>query len=70
MKTVFVAIGIGTVLIIFGGIFMLQGESIVGPSTSFMYSNPQWITNGQLIVLGGIIIFVSSILISLRHPKS
>ncbi len=69
MKTV-VAIGIGTVLIIFGTIFTLQGESIVGPSTSFMYSNPHWITNGKLIVSVGIIIFVSGILLSLRHPKS
>ena len=44
---------------IMGVIFHLQGKSIVGPESSFMYSNPQWITYGtQIVVLGGIILAI------------
>lgn len=55
-----------------GIVFFLQGQSIVGPESSFMYSNPEWITNGQWIVIIGIIILSAGIVISkvnLRHPK-
>ena len=41
---------------IMGLIFHLQGQSIVGPESSFMYSNPQWVTYGiQIMVIGGVI---------------
>ena len=44
---------------IMGVIFHLQGKSIVGPESSFMYSNPHWITYGtQIVVLGGIILVI------------
>jgi len=39
-------IGIGIISFIFGLIFDLQGQSIVGPESSFMYANPDWITYG------------------------
>lgn len=46
----------GFIVGIFGLIFHLQGQSIVGPESSFMYSNPDWITYGiQIIILGAII---------------
>ena len=64
-KKAIIITGIGT--IIMGMIFHLQGQSIVGPESSFMYSNPQWITYGiQIVVLGGIIL---SIGIGLRFIK-
>ena len=63
-------IAIGLVVIAFGTVFFLQGNSIVGPSTSFMYSNPQWIANGEWIAISGIIILVVGTGISLRHPRS
>lgn len=51
--------GIG--IIIMGVIFHLQGKSIVGPESSFMYSNLQWITYGtQIAVLGGIILAIGT----------
>ncbi len=51
--------GIG--IMIMGVIFHLQGKSIVGPESSFMYSNPQWITYGiQIAVLGGIILAIGA----------
>ncbi|MEX0862508.1 hypothetical protein [Nitrosopumilus sp.] len=54
---------VGTVIIIFGGLFHLQGQSIVGPESSFMYSNPDWITYGIEIIIVGIAIFGAGILI-------
>jgi hypothetical protein len=49
----------GVVIMIMGVIFHLQGQSLVGPESSFMYSNPQWITYGiQIAVLGGIVLAV------------
>jgi len=54
---------IGIIVIIFGGLFHLQGQSIVGPESSFMYSNPDWITYGIEITIVGIAIFGVGILI-------
>ncbi|MGH9999172.1 MAG: hypothetical protein ACRD90_04860 [Nitrosopumilaceae archaeon] len=65
-------IGLGIVVMISGIVFYLQGQSIVGPESSFMYSNPQWITNGQWIAIVGIMILATGIAISkinLRHPE-
>jgi hypothetical protein len=46
---------------IMGVIFHLQGQSIVGPESSFMYSNPQWVTYGiQIVVVGGIILAIGT----------
>ena len=64
MRAVKLLIGIGIIVIIFGIMFFLQGNSIVGPKSSFMYSNPQWIINGQWIVIVGIIILVVGMSIS------
>ena len=49
-------VGIGIITFIFGLIFDLQGQSIVGPESSFMYANPNWIRYGIQIMFGGIII--------------
>ena len=55
---------IGTIILIFGLIFHLQGQSVIGPESSFMYSNPEWITYGIQIVIVGIIIVAVGIGIS------
>ncbi len=47
---------IGLIVIITGIVFHLQGQAIVGPESSFMYSNPDWITYGQQIAMVGILI--------------
>ena len=49
-------VGIGIITFIFGLIFDLQGQSIVGPESSFMYANTDWITYGIQIMIGGIVI--------------
>ena len=46
----------GSVITILGIIFHFQGQAVIGPQSSFMYSNPDWITYGIQIVIGGIII--------------
>ncbi len=52
---------IGVVILISGLVFHLQGQSIIGPESSFMYSNPDWITYGIQITIVGIIIVVIGI---------
>ncbi len=64
MRVVKPLVGVGIIVIIFGIVFFLQGQSIVGPKSSFMYSNPHWIINGQWITIIGIVILVVGLLIS------
>lgn len=47
---------IGTGISILGVIFHLQGQSVIGPESSFMYANPDWVSFGIQIVILGIII--------------
>ena len=64
-------IGIGSIVFIFGLIFDLQGQAIVGPESSFMYANPDWITYGiQIMVLGIIIIGIGALLKILKKYTS
>jgi len=64
---------IGITILILGIVFFLQGQAVVGPESSFMYSNPEWITYGYWIVIVGIMILAVGIAIlkkpSLLHPK-
>lgn len=66
-------IGVGIAILISGIVFSLQGQAVVGPESSFMYSNPEWIAYGQWIVIVGVMILAVGIVISkkasLRHPK-
>ncbi len=54
----------GIIILIFGLIFHLQGQSVIGPESSFMYSNPDWITYGIEIGIIGIIIIIVGIVFS------
>jgi heme/copper-type cytochrome/quinol oxidase subunit 2 len=47
---------IGLVIVMLGVIFLLQSRSSLGPSTSFMYSNPEWTVNGYIIIATGVIV--------------
>ena len=57
MKKGKILVIIGVVIVVLGLTFHLQGQSIVGPESSFMYSNPDWITYGIEISIIGMIIF-------------
>ncbi|MBI1663329.1 MAG: hypothetical protein IS860_07555 [Nitrosopumilus sp.] len=59
---IFLAV-IGGITATLGVIFHLQGQSIVGPESSFMYSNPNWITYGLQISIIGVIITIVGIII-------
>jgi len=63
MKIGIVVIIIGIIIFILGTIFYLQGESVVGPESSFMYANPEWISYGIQIAISGIIILGTGIVI-------
>ena len=55
---------IGFIIMIFGLIFHLQGQSIVGPESSFMYSNPDWITYGiQISIIGIAIVGIGLVIV-------
>jgi len=49
---------VGSIIFSLGVIFHYQGKSVIGPESSFMYSNPEWVTIGIQIAISGIIIFV------------
>jgi uncharacterized membrane protein YidH (DUF202 family) len=57
MKKVGISIiSVGMVVIAFGIIFFLQGNSLLGPKSSFMYANPKWVLTGLWIIVAGTII--------------
>jgi hypothetical protein len=56
----------GTIIFILGIIFHLQGQSVIGPESSFMYANPEWISYGIQIAISGIIISGVGIIIKIR----
>ena len=63
MKLAKVLIGIGGALVGFGVIFHQQGMGNVGPESSFMYYNPDWIYHGlEMIVAGAVMLGLGTIL--------
>jgi uncharacterized membrane protein YidH (DUF202 family) len=54
---------VGFISIVLGIIFTLQSKSVVGPSSSFMYSNPIWTFNGYIIITISIAALLSGIII-------
>jgi hypothetical protein len=50
----------GIIISILGIIFHLQGNAVIGPESSFMYSNPEWVSHGiQIVIIGAIICGIS-----------
>lgn len=56
---------IGIIVIIAGILFHLQGQAIVGPESSFMYSNPEWVTYGQQITIIGIVVIGTGMVVKI-----
>jgi hypothetical protein len=54
---------VGALFTIAGLIFTAQSKSLVGPQSSFMYSNPEWTANGFLILGVGLAVLFSGIAI-------
>lgn len=46
----------GVITMIFGIIFQFQGRGVIGPESSFMYYNKDWIDYGfGIVVLGAVL---------------
>jgi len=60
----------GSIITGLGIIFHFQGKSLIGPQSSFMYANPDWITYGIEILIFGIAVIVISCLFSLRNREN
>ena len=58
-----ILIVIGTLSTIAGLMFRAQSKSLVGPQSSFMYSNPEWTINGFMILVVGLAVLFSGIVI-------
>ena len=60
-------IGAGVAIVVLGIVFHMQGQSIMGPESSFMYSNPDWITYGiQISIIGSIILGIGIAIMLIR----
>ena len=71
MEKTYSIIGIGIITLIFGLIFHLQGQSVIGPESSFMYANPNWVTYGiEIMIVGTIIIGIGIISEILKIKKA
>ena len=67
MQKGFSTIITGSIVFVLGIIFHLQGHSVVGPQSSFMYANPDWITYGiQIAIVGTIILIGGGILFKFK----
>jgi hypothetical protein len=54
---------LGVIIVTAGIIFTMQSKSIVGPTSSFMYQNPEWTINGYVIIAIGTIIGIFGIIL-------
>ena len=54
---------IGIALILTGVIFTAQSKALLGPPSSFMYSNPSWTVNGSMVIIAGIIVLILGIIL-------
>jgi len=48
----------GVIIVIFGIIFNFQGQGMVGPESSFMYENPDWMDYGIFISMVGVVLIL------------
>ncbi len=64
MKTSSFGIIPGIIISASGIIFHFQGKGIVGPESSFMYSNPEWIDYGIILIIIGLVITAIGIFLS------
>ncbi len=55
----------GGIMIVFGFVFLLQSQGTLGPESSFMYANPQWDTNGKVIIIMGVCLCIVGIIVQI-----
>ncbi len=57
----------GIIIVVFGIIFNFQGQGMVGPESSFMYQNQDWIDYGIIISMVGIILILIGYIIEKKR---
>ncbi len=57
---------VGAILIFFGTVFQFQGRGQIGPESSFMYYNKDWISYGLIVIVSGTVISGIGIFLSRR----
>ena len=60
---------LGIIVFALGVVFSLQSKSVVGPTSSFMYDNPEWTVNGSIVMASGLIMVALGGLIMLHAKK-
>lgn len=60
----------GILLALAGVVFILQGEGVVGPTSSFMFQNSSWIYQGFAILVLGLVLVVGGVLKGHRKTGS
>jgi hypothetical protein len=58
---------IGSIIVAFGLLFTAQSQTIVGPESSFMYRNPEWMVNGGIIAGVGATIIIAGIVLKFKR---
>lgn len=66
MKIAKLIIGFGIILMALGALFQFQGRGIVGPESSFMYYNKDWIYYGIAMIISGVMIVGVGVFVLLR----
>ena len=69
MKLSLIIIIIGLIILFLGVVFYFQSKSTIGPPQSFMYSNPDWSTNGFIIISIGLSLLLIGSFILMRYKK-
>ncbi len=62
-----IIVTVGSIIMAFGVLFVAQSQSLVGPEGSFMYGNPDWATNGSVIIVIGAALISIGITIAFKH---
>ncbi len=57
---------LGVIILLSGIVFHFQGQGVVGPESSFMYLNPDWIAYGLQIAIAGLVILGIGIGVSIK----
>ena len=57
----------GIILVVFGIIFNFQGQGMVGPESSFMYQNTEWVDYGIIISIIGVILILAGYVVEKKR---
>lgn len=68
--SVIASVVLGVLVILMGFIFELQGLGTLGPTSSVMYNNVDWVYGGGAVVVVGILILGAGLYLNRRRAKT